>query len=978
MRDTGARESIGAVALSAREREVLALVAAGLTNRGISQRLVISLGTADRHVHNILTKLGCANRTEAAAHARSNAGPTVPATMWSPPRQAHGPATRFVGRADERARLAAGLAEAKAGHGSLTMVVGEPGIGKTRLTEEAAREGNAQGFTVLWGRCYEGDWAPPYVPFAEALTALARSADLRELRSDLGFGGPPLARIVPVIRERLPELPEPTPLGPNEEQFRILDAVLQLLLATAKRRPLLFVIDDLHWADAGTLNMLRYGSRFLKESRICLVGNYRDVELDRQHPLGEALAELRRGAGYERLLLAGLEDAEVGEMAESIAEHELEDGLVEAIRIETGGNPLFIREMLLHLIEEGTMAESGQGWSAERGLAIPESVHEVIGRRLSRLSDDANRLLSAASAFNGPFRFDVTADAAELEERAALDAIDAASEAQLIHASGTADTYEFGHALIAHTLYTELNPSRQVRLHRRIAEALEGKADAPPAEVAYQYLRSSALPGAEAGVAWALRAADEAASSYAWAQVVTFCEMALELMAPDDERRSEVTGRIGLALPSIQKPDEAIAAMELWAGALFERGRTEEGLEYLFRGHRALSGMGFEAVALELARFAVPHFIGLDNRPTVWFRLLLLRDEHESAPGYLGIHPESAEKDELIGAWDALPIIDDSTLNKTWRLKKSRAAVRSVPRDYPLWALWNTFAAGELRETVPAFEARAAAALRAGLLDEACDQFLCQAGCYIARGEFSIAQDLVAQATRIASRLPFDDLKLEFRATKLAFARSLDVGWEDLNLEVDRAFADRMQGRSRWAAASATSSAARVKARLGLVDRAHEFIELAIPTVVGAPGGGIYTLMICNLAASLWELDKSWFADIIQANLHEKVIAGDFRWPTVDSRLAMAHLSAVQGRIDDASEWFAKARVVLEEQGARPLRATCDYDEALALVRHSRKTGALLDRERVLGLLAAGLAQFEEIGMTGWIERAKTLRAEIG
>jgi hypothetical protein len=162
------------------------------------------------------------------------------------------------------------------------------------------------------------------------------------------------------------------------------------------------------------------------------------------------------------------------------------------------------------------------------------------------------------------------------------------------------------------------------------------------------------------------------------------------------------------------------------------------------------------------------------------------------------------------------------------------------------------------------------------------------------------------------------------------------------------------------------------------VDRAHEFIELAMPTVVGAPGGGtIYTLMICNLAASLWELDKSWFADIIEANLQEKVIAGDFRWPTVDGRLAMAHLSAVQGRIDDASEWFAKARAVLEEQGARPLRAICDHDEALALVRHSRKTGGALERERLLGLLAVGLAQFEEIGMTGWIERAKTLRAEI-
>jgi hypothetical protein len=135
--------------------------------------------------------------------------------------------------------------------------------------------------------------------------------------------------------------------------------------------------------------------------------------------------------------------------------------------------------------------------------------------------------------------------------------------------------------------------------------------------------------------------------------------------------------------------------------------------------------------------------------------------------------------------------------------------------------------------------------------------------------------------------------------------------------------------------------------------------------------------MIGNAASTLWELEEDRFAQVIEDNLITKVIEPDFRSPMVDARLSVAQLCALQGRMEEAREWFAKARVVLEEQGARPLRAICDHDEALAIVRHSRKTGAPLERERVLSLLAEALAQFEEIGMTGWIDRAKSLRAEV-
>src|SRR5262245_23475562 len=166
--------------------------------------------------------------------------------------------TPFVGRDEEMARIAAPLHRARAGEGALVMVVGEPGIGKTRLAEELAELARREGACVLAGRCYEGDWAPPYGPFVEAIETYARAVTPDELRRALGPGAPPLARLVPSLRDRLPDLPEPVPLQADEERFRLLDAVSQLLIAASERTPAMLVLDDLHWADRDTVAMLRH------------------------------------------------------------------------------------------------------------------------------------------------------------------------------------------------------------------------------------------------------------------------------------------------------------------------------------------------------------------------------------------------------------------------------------------------------------------------------------------------------------------------------------------------------------------------------------------------------------------------------------------------------------------------------------------------------------------------------------------------
>jgi len=199
----------------------------------------------------------------------------------------------FTGRTSERQRLVQQLEDARSGRGGVALLAGAPGIGKTRLLAEVAEIARAQGALVLRGQCYEGEAARPFGPFAEALGEYVRTAAPEVLRGDLGLHAAPLTRLVPGLRARLPEIPEPVALEPQEERVRMLDAVAQSLLALATRVPAVLVLDDLHWADTGTVALLRHVARFASRARLMVLGAYRDVEVAAHHPLTEALGRCR-------------------------------------------------------------------------------------------------------------------------------------------------------------------------------------------------------------------------------------------------------------------------------------------------------------------------------------------------------------------------------------------------------------------------------------------------------------------------------------------------------------------------------------------------------------------------------------------------------------------------------------------------------------------------------------------------------------
>src|SRR5262249_38473051 len=280
----------------------------------------------------------------------------------------------------------------------------------------------------------------------EALGEYVRSAAPEVLRADLGLHAAPLTRIVPLLRERLSDpLPEPVALEPVEERVRLLDAVAQSLLALAMRVPTVLVLDDLHWADVGTVALLQYVARFVPRARLLVLGAYRDVEVAADHPLTEALGTLPRETSYEQLGLGGLDAAAIKELVDTGANREMPAAGLEARGRETSGNPFFLREVLLHLEEEGALAPAdGSAPPEPESLRLPDTVRQVIARRLGRLPDATTELLRVAAAFTGGIDFEVARRGAGMEGREALDALDAALSAQLpkpAHAVGTPDDF---------------------------------------------------------------------------------------------------------------------------------------------------------------------------------------------------------------------------------------------------------------------------------------------------------------------------------------------------------------------------------------------------------------------------------------------------------------------------------------------------------------------------------------------------------
>jgi len=225
----------------------------------------------------------------------------------------------FVGRHRELAELTSCLDDALSGLGRLVMLVGEPGIGKTRTAQELTGLAEQRGVRPIWGWCYEQQGAPPFWPWVQSIRSYVQTTESEMLARELGTGAADIAEIIPEIRQKLPELEPPQPLEPEQARFRLFDSITTFLKNASERQPLMLVLDDLHWADKPSLLLLQFLAREMGGSRLLVVGTYRDMELSRQHPLSDTLAQLSREPVFRREVLGGLSRADTGDFVEVAA-----------------------------------------------------------------------------------------------------------------------------------------------------------------------------------------------------------------------------------------------------------------------------------------------------------------------------------------------------------------------------------------------------------------------------------------------------------------------------------------------------------------------------------------------------------------------------------------------------------------------------------------------------------------------------------
>jgi DNA-binding NarL/FixJ family response regulator len=906
----------------------------------------------------------------------------------------------FVGREGELAALTKALDDSQAGRGRIVMLCGEPGIGKTRTAEAAAGLAESRGFAVLWGRCYEVAGAPPYWPWVQALRGWLDSSSDEQLRRCAGSGAGTIADLVGELRERLPGLP-PTPPAPHDDvaRFRLFEAISALWRRAAAERPLLLVLDDLHWADTPSLKLLEFFSHEVAANAILLLGTFRDIEVSRQHPLSDTLGDLSRRSRFQRLQLAGLNLIESSQYIAVASGRALSSTLVATVHERTEGNPLFLGEMTRFFQQEGILGAQGAAERIDSGAGpIPAGIREVIGRRLNRMSPDCNRLLSCAAVIGREFELPLLASLRpEFTEEHRRALLEEALTARVIEALHEPGCYQFSHALIRETLYDELPVPTRAGLHERVGLALEvlpgARSVSGLATMAHHFV--AALPGGNVNKAldYAEKAGQRADAQLAFEEAARYYRLALQsldlLPQAMPARRLPLLMRLGDALIKAGESFHALEAFRNAADLARELGAAED---------FARAAIGFEEAswrpglpgqaAVGLLRAAQKMQSGSEGLLQAQIlaalaRALIFTGDLEEARR---VDAEAETLARRLGDASTLVSALLSGLAARWgperlpsRLAAAREAIALAEQtgdekrlvDIAGWYMFDLMEACDVAAAMRAFELQSKLAHRQRQPYWLYVGTLFKATLALFHGRFAESEALAVQASESGSRLTGQDVAGVFGLQMFNLRR--EQGRLGEVAPVLRQFVRATPKASTWRPGLAI-----LYAELDLRDEARaEFDALARNDFAAVARDALWSGCITYLAEVCTFLEDAGQAERLYQYLlpHDgyNIVVGAFSACHGAAARLLGMLASTMKRWDEAERHFEAAVATNDRQNAHPWLAHSRYEYAAMLLAR-RRSG---DEERARSLLNEALAASRGMGMRALESRASRKLQEI-
>jgi tetratricopeptide (TPR) repeat protein len=471
--------------------------------------------------------------------------------------------SKFIGRDSEFQELKSQLDESISGNGRLVLVAGEMGIGKTRLADELGKYATSQNVLYLKGKSLYKENSEPYLPFVEAFSSyLSGEKEYQDVdsRAVMGaFGEESFSLGLLPLRQNteVESVIKKANLNIRQERDRLFESICNLVIEISNDQPLLLVLDDLQWADDGTLQVLHYLARNIRHNKVLICGTYCPEDLNSNGGSSNSLPETIRRMRIEKLFhevrLTRFNEECTTQMIESlVGKQGLPNGFAKVLYKESEGNPFFVEEVLRSLVNEGIIDIASYKWAAQNDFSqirIPGTVRDVIARRIDTLDDETKAILKVASVIGNSFTFDLLYKISDVEEEKVIDAIDASIAVNIIHedSSSSDEKYKFDHALIREIIYTSMSKSRRRLMHKRIGVIIEKMNMNKLDEVAYILAHHFRMgKDVEKTLLYAVLAGDRASKVFAPEEAINYYIMALRSLEQMENKTEILVTKLGV------------------------------------------------------------------------------------------------------------------------------------------------------------------------------------------------------------------------------------------------------------------------------------------------------------------------------------------------------------------------------------------------------------------------------------------------